>query len=145
MKQAVESLGRIRAQGIALLVVVFAAGALVGAAGDRLLGERPIPRRPFAMRLGEPGHLPPPFERLGLTDEQRQRITAILDAARPLTDSILEETLPRLRAVTDSIRAEIRGVLTEEQRERFDREMPRILPGRPGFGRGGGPGRPPPH
>jgi Spy/CpxP family protein refolding chaperone len=60
------------------------------------------------------------FQRLDLTSEQRQRIEAILQQSRPLTDSVLRSSLPRLRAIRDSVRLEIRAVLTPEQQERFD-------------------------
>jgi Spy/CpxP family protein refolding chaperone len=98
------------------------------------------------MRAG----MPPMFERLDLTPEQHQRIEAILEQSRPLTDSVLRSSLPRLRAIRDSVRLRIREVLTPEQQERFD-EMERRwgdrgpgewgLPMGPGErGRRGGPG-----
>jgi Spy/CpxP family protein refolding chaperone len=149
MKDGFESLGRVRAQGLVLLLVSFVVGILGGMALERVRMTRRPPRPPAertAMRAG----MPPMFERLDLTPEQHQRIEAILEQSRPLTDSVLRSSLPRLRAIRDSVRLRIREVLTPEQQERFD-EMERRwgdrgpgewgLPMGPGErGRRGGPG-----
>lgn len=81
-------------------------------AGDRHPSDRPG-RGPGAggRRTGERGR--PMMERvlhrqLDLSDEQRARIEAILDAARP-----------RYAAVRESTRVEIDGVLTPEQRTKL--------------------------
>lgn len=128
MKNSVESLGRIRTQGIALLLATFVAGALAGMALERLRTRPEFPppgqerglgmMRPFA-----PGGLPPMFEELNLTDEQRASISEIIERSRPRTDELLQSMLPRLRAVTDSVREEIRAVLTPEQAVKLDSLM----------------------
>lgn len=135
MRDGVESLGRIKLQGLALLALAFLTGALAGAAGDRLLTRRITPERPGA-RWGAPGMVPPFLERLDLSDEQRTRIREILEASRPVTDSILQQTMPRLRAITDSVRHEIQAVLTPAQRARLERER-QSFRRRPGFRPGG--------
>lgn len=120
MSGGVESLGRVRRQGLLLLAAAFGVGMLVGIGVDRLLLERP-PTPPWGMRtpaLG-PGELPPFFEDLGLTDGQRARIRTILQASRPAMDSVLRGSLPRMRALTDSVQAEIDAVLTPAQRARL--------------------------
>ncbi len=139
MKDGFESLGRIRFQGVALLLMAFVVGALAGAAGDRLLLSRGEIDRSFPPPRPRPGLLPGPLESLDLTPQQREQITTILERRRPQTDSILAVTLPQLRTITDSIREEIRGVLTPEQQERLDRDSPRLL-GPPGIRRGPRPG-----
>jgi len=124
MKDGFESLGRVRAQGLALLLVTFAVGVLGGMALERVRTARRTPPPPVdRVRMG-PGVMPPMFERLDLTAEQRERIDAILRQSRPLTDSVLQSSLPRLRAIRDSVRLQVRAVLTPEQQERFD-EMER--------------------
>lgn len=124
MKEGVESLGRVRAQGIALVVVVFLAGVLAGVAGDRLLAARRAPEPPppdmTMLRPLRRGTLPGMFRQLNLTLAQRRRILEILEQGQPQTEGILREMLPRLRAVTDSVHMEIRAVLTEEQATRLD-------------------------
>jgi Spy/CpxP family protein refolding chaperone len=136
MTQGLESLGRIRLQGIALLLVAFVAGGLTGAAIEHRRSAPPPPMGPPGPL--EPGRLPPGLERLDLTTEQRSRIMAILDQARPRTDSIFREAMPRVRAVMDGVRDSIRTVLTEEQRKEFDE----VTRNRPVGGPGGGPGGP---
>lgn len=153
MREGVESLGRLRAKGIALLAVTFAVGGLVGIAVERTL----LQREPEPVTAPGPGPgwpdgrvLPPMFRELGLTPQQIAEIRGIMERRKPATDSLLDELLPRLRAMTDSTRAEVRGVLTTEQAALWDSLMAgrrhRGGPmGRPGM-RGRGPGRrePPP-
>jgi Spy/CpxP family protein refolding chaperone len=90
------------------------------------------------------GPMPWPFARLDLTEKQRSRIVAIFESGRPLTDSIMQEVMPRLREINDSIRAEIRDILTPEQVEQLEREFERRGLPREDFGRRWRPGPPPP-
>lgn len=146
MNAQLESLGRLRLQGILLLVVVFAIGALSGAAFERAARKHPGP--PPGHRRGPP---PDVRERLQLTAEQARRVEEILSRSRGRTEAILGEYLPRLRAVTDSVRAEVRALLTPAQQRILDEMEPELLPppsgGAPPLGRrpprGGPPGGPP--
>lgn len=122
MTGGVESLGRIRMQGILLLVVTFAIGALAGVAGDRL-----VARGHGRGRMGlERGAIRGPrfrfLDRLHLSDLQRRKVDSILVRARPRADSLLRETMPKLQALRDSIGEEIRSLLSPEQQELFDRD-----------------------
>jgi Spy/CpxP family protein refolding chaperone len=125
----------VRFQGIALLAIALAAGALGGMAVERVRTSRarPAPREWMPMR----GGLPHGFNELNLTPEQQERIQAIFRSSRPRTDSVLQASLPRLEAIRDSVRAEIRAVLTPEQQRQFD-EME--MRGAGPRGRRGGPG-----
>jgi Spy/CpxP family protein refolding chaperone len=122
MKDGFESLGRVRAQGLALLLLAFVVGILGGMALERLRTARRAPRPPAEWPGMRPGMsvMPAIFERLNLSEEQRARIEHIMRESRPLTDSVLQASLPRLRAIRDSVWVEIRAVLTPEQQERFD-------------------------
>ncbi|HXY32519.1 MAG TPA: hypothetical protein VEI06_17580 [Gemmatimonadaceae bacterium] len=127
--RALESLGRIRMQGLALLAIAFLVGAIAGGAIVHARQRRPP--EGFLGRRGDRGGfggdrrgrggLPPMFDELGLSADQRTKIQAILDRRRPVTDSILRASLPRLRQVMDSTRGEIRALLTPEQRDKLDR------------------------
>lgn len=150
MRSGIESLGRLHLQAILLLVAVLAIGVLGGIAFERMRSpEWVVHPRPGS----PPDQLPPELsEGLNLTANQKEAIQEILKRNRPRTDAILDQFLPRLEAVTDSVRAEVRAVLTPEQRKIFDRRPPgpfgrdKGLPMRGGpRGRPGPGGGPPPH
>jgi Spy/CpxP family protein refolding chaperone len=122
MKDSLESLGRLRLQALVMLAVVFVIGALTGAAVER--ARRPHPPRP-PQHQGLPREM---CEELHLTPPQIDRIDGILASNRPRTDAVLDQFLPQLRALTDSIRAEVRTVLTPEQQQLFDHLEPPLLP-----------------
>ncbi len=119
--EGVESLGRIRLQGIALLVLAFLSGAVAGGAVERVRDRHP-PRggRAELGFLKGPNGIPLAFEKLDLTPTQRRQIAEILERRRPAADSILRSSLPRLRVMMDSTRSEIRAVLTPAQRTKLD-------------------------
>ena len=100
---------RARVTGMAVLALTFVIGTLVGAAtlqvvaGDEPPAVRPAPGRDHEQQF---------FEQLGLTAEQRSQIEVILERRRVEMDKYR----PLLRAIGDSARAEIRAVLTTEQR-----------------------------
>ncbi len=94
------------------------------------------------------GGLPRMFQQLELTQEQQERIAVIMENGRPRTDAVMNEMLPRLRAVTDSVQQEVSAVLTPQQRVAWDSLMTQMhmrhKPMVPGMrGRGPGPGGPP--
>ncbi|MBD3236203.1 MAG: periplasmic heavy metal sensor [Candidatus Eisenbacteria bacterium] len=139
MSNQLESLGRLRLQGMLLIGVVFVIGALAGVAFERARESRPRPPHPAPH-----GDAMPPWLRneLRLTEEQAERVHEILEAHKAPTDAVLQEFLPRLRVVADSIRAEVRAILTPEQQEIFDRHQPPLGEHRPGVHPGFGEGHP---
>ena len=117
----------VRAQSIAVLCAVFVAGAFAGAAIEHVRGRRagvislqtvPPERVIENMKFAGTG-VPVLYESLGLSEEQRDRIRAIMAASRPKTDSLLRETWPALRVLLDSLRSDIEQVLTAQQRARL--------------------------
>ena len=139
MTNAIRSLGRIEWQATLLLAVVFGTGVAVGIAVDRTRATpAPVPM------AGRRGPLPPYLEDLDLSPDQHAKIKAILDAQKPKVDTIWDGVLPKLHVISDFTFAQIRHVLTPEQRQRFDAERPvrDLAPGMPG-GRGDGRGPPP--
>jgi len=127
MKETVESLGRVRLQGILLLVITFVVGAMAGMMLDRANPMRD--RKPRFERMDrrpdDLGEFPGFFEKLDLTEEQRNQIHKIFEVHRPVIDSLMAETMPRIRAARDSAEAAINDVLTPDQRERFEKLQPR--------------------
>jgi len=124
--------GSNRARGVALLFAVFLFGALAGASlfyvGQRSVGGAP-PGPPPPPPGPRPLH---PLDRmsreLNLDEEQERAIRDLLEKHRRAMEAQLEQS-----------REAIREVLTEEQRERFDRMRP---PG-PAYPPPPGPRRPP--
>lgn len=101
---------RARITGLLLIIVVFVAGALAGAATMRVVNANEAP----VMRSQK--HPPDLFDRLQLTPEQRTRVDVILERRRSEMEEFWNEHRPALRAIADSARAELRTVLTPEQR-----------------------------
>ena len=122
----VDMTRRARLRGAAVLLVTFLAGALAGAAvlhvarlnsAARVPGpaEAPPERVIENMKMARSG-IPVTYEALDLTPAQRFQIARIMDANRPRTDSLLNQTWPKLHALLDSIQRQVERVLTPEQR-----------------------------
>ncbi len=124
-----------------LLFMVFAAGMITGAWAHRLRMRRAHPamddrRPPFGAERDR--HF---GEELGLDPTQRARVDSVFARRRVQIDSFWNGPGRSLRAIMDSTREEVRGVLTPEQRAKFDR---RRMEGRPHHPGDAGPPMPPP-
>jgi Spy/CpxP family protein refolding chaperone len=104
---------RARITGIIMLAVIFAVGALSGAATMRVVNGEDAPK----LKRVQPEPRPNLLDRLDLTPEQRQEAEQILERRRAEMEAFWEEHRPALRAITDSARAELRAILTPEQVE----------------------------
>jgi hypothetical protein len=96
-----------------LIALAVIAGASAGIAGDRLLA----PRIRVRTAIGDMSGV---FDRLVLSPEQRHRAEAIVARSAPRSEAIMLELAERLRNVADSVDAELRAILTPEQRLRLD-------------------------
>ena len=157
----------------AFVIVVLLIGIASGILLDRFLIRPPgdrigrggvpgtgMPQRmmPRGMREGPGGPAPGPgpmrpgleerlAQQLELTAAQKDQVKAILERRRTRLDEVRAETQKRMEKEQEELRAEIRGVLTEAQKKRFDE----VMANAPGFGgrglgdrgmrRGGTPGR----
>jgi hypothetical protein len=110
---------RSRAIAAALLAAAFVAGAAAGIVADRLTSPRPTIR----VRQDMSGVL----DKLNLTRAQRAQAEAILQRRTPLSEDAMREVAERLRAVADSVDAELRAILSPAQRVRLDSLRPRTL------------------
>jgi Spy/CpxP family protein refolding chaperone len=112
---------RTRVTGLALLIVTFAAGMLAGTAFSRVLsaGEPSAAANKDCPSDERGPHSI--FDELELTAEQRTLVDTIMEHRRILTDSLWQQDGVRIRAAVDSARAEIRTVLTDDQRAEYDR------------------------
>ena len=107
---------------LSLVALAFAAGAFAGVVGDRLLAPR--------VRIGATvGDMSGVLDRLALTSAQRAQAEAIVARTAPRSRAVMLELAERLRLVADSVDAELRAILTPEQRLRLDslRREPRLL------------------
>jgi Spy/CpxP family protein refolding chaperone len=113
---------RLHAIVASILALVFVAGASAGVAADRLIAQR-------TRVSATTGDMSKVFDRLGLTGEQRRDAEAIVARSAPRSHAVMMEAAERLRAVADSVDAELRAVLTPKQRLLLDsfRREPRIL------------------
>ena len=121
---------RARWIGTALLLTTFVAGALAGAASERVMraDDPPAPReRSPEMRGGSRRLLlDEQFAReLQLTAEQRTQLKAIMDRRDQEAKKVWSEAEPRLQAVGEQTRAEIQKVLTPEQTQQLETEIAR--------------------
>lgn len=118
---------RSRMMGSVLLVVMFVAGALAGAALMRVAGAEKAPaalrERESPPMRGGPRRLllDEQFSKeLGLTAEQRTKITAILDRRDVEARKMWQGFEPQLKAFGQKVHDEIATVLTAEQQKKLD-------------------------
>ena len=57
------------------------------------------------------------------SEEQREAVRAVLDDAAPRAVAIMRESRSQMRALNDSVRSALSGILTEEQMQRIDERM----------------------
>jgi len=127
----------------ALVISVFVAGLVGGAATMNILRNRPRPGFPmeggpgappgmdapwFAMRDSMPE--PPTFapmaihemlaERLNLSEDQREKVQALMEERQRRASNLMRELAEPLRAPLDSMNNDIRALLSPSQAEIFD-------------------------
>jgi len=118
--------GRLRLMGGAVLGLVLAVGGLGGAAIDRALtkdagtGEA----RDECERFRPPQRRRP-YEDLGLTKDQETRIDAALEKRKNQLDEFWKTNRPLMDSIVNGARAELRDILTPEQRAESDRRNER--------------------
>jgi Spy/CpxP family protein refolding chaperone len=115
---------RMRLLAVLTLLIVFAAGALVGAAVERGRGHDAPPRGGRGPRGGPPpifAEGSPFAARLNLTPAQRDTIQKIVRNDRAKADSLYRQMRPRLRARFDSTTMTIEAVLTPQQSAEWKR------------------------
>lgn len=134
-----------------VVAAVFLAGALTGAAAYRILGSpetapsEPAPvredeadrredaRRGDRDRAGERERRGPVYalsrilhEELDLTPRQERRVEEILEDRRRSAETVFDEMRSRFRGHLDSTTSEVKGALTEEQADEFERLLERM-------------------
>jgi len=121
--------GRYRLLGGAVLVLTFGVGGLAGAAVERVLDTREPDRLVSVDPAAETGTIDcdryrqrrrGPYGSLGLSDEQAASIDAVFESQRSRMDQFWADAGPRMNAILDETRADVREILTEEQRTQYD-------------------------
>ena len=114
------------------VLAVFLAGFLCGAVTLHLTRFR-VQRHVMDNPGGMAGILVHRLDReLHLSASQRTSVEAAASRARADAERLMGPVLPQVNAAFERMRAEIRGVLDDDQRRRFDRM---VDSGHPPFGR----------
>jgi Spy/CpxP family protein refolding chaperone len=100
--------------GAAMLLAAFIAGVAAGLAFDRVV--RPEPR----LKTVVVADMSRVLDKLELTAQQRGQADSILQRRAPTTERMMLDVAERLRGLSDSVDAELRAILTPQQRVRLD-------------------------
>lgn len=107
---------------LALALLIFGAGVVVGAAVDRHLFPSYVTTGPGFGH--DQGHQLEAFRlHLSLSDEQAEEIGAIMKRTRAEAESIRAEERPRMEALHDRAQQAILEVLSDEQAEEYRKLM----------------------
>lgn len=103
-----------RVLGAALLLAAFLGGVAVGLGFDRVAQRQPQLKTVLTADMSRV------LDRLDLTAQQRVMADSIVQRRAPATERVMIDLGERLRSVSDSLDAELRAILTLEQRARLD-------------------------
>ena len=114
--------GKHRSQILAIVVGIFVLGAITGASLDGVYrmhanNRTPAPAAP-KVKLFDSLR-----DELNLTDEQAQKVGAIVEETRAEFRSLQSEIGPRYEAARQNARARIRALLTPEQQQVFNLKL----------------------
>jgi Spy/CpxP family protein refolding chaperone len=110
------------------LASMFAVGAACGVLADRTLIRPPLHR--FEVPLGGDVLLRDPFGELGLSADQRKKVDALFESHRSEVETVVRDSEPKMRVLSEKMDREMQAILTPEQRERLKtaRERIEVLP-----------------
>jgi hypothetical protein len=110
-----------RMRAILLLVGVFVAGGVVGAAIARAFPSRPPLelRRRTVSTTPENERIPTPLEDLGLTENEKTHLRAIAKRWRPRASESIEEVRQRVADLENGMFAEMLCELPQDKRDRY--------------------------
>jgi len=124
--------GRLKLLAVAVLALTFVAGGGVGALVYRQSHDRDIEARRAAAERRQP-ECPErrteadermralrPYRDLGLSEDQANRIWAVVESSRQRMDSVWQSARPLMDANLELTRASVRAILTDEQRAQLD-------------------------
>ena len=100
---------------LVLCVVSFGTGFFV--ADSRTKNRQDFSERP---RVSMRDIMQRMESRLELSDEQKEKVSAILQARREKMHALMNEVRPQIKSAEKAMREKIEALLTEEQRVKFD-------------------------
>lgn len=112
-----------RSAAIRLLVLAFSLGALIGGGVTLLIDRGNHP--PDPRDAGRQSYLSRLSDEVGLTTEQQESVTKVLDQHEPVMDSIWRSVRGPFDAERQAVRREIRAVLTPDQVIKYDAMLAR--------------------
>jgi hypothetical protein len=116
---AIMGSGPARVRALGLVGIIFLVGGLAGAATERILTGEVRPRS----APEEAQRRPWVVDEMDLTPDQRAAVHAILERRSERMKAAWDEIAPRLEAIGDSTKQEIKAVLAPAQRVEFDRRL----------------------
>ena len=117
---SVTSVFRVKIVAVAALVLFFGSGIVVGMAWDQTASvSTPEETRDQTMSERR-GRRPLIVEGVGLTAFQKTSVDSLVSFHRKRMSDLNEEFRPRYSAVVADLLEEIKGVLTDDQREMYD-------------------------
>ena len=129
-------------------MIILVAGVAIGGASMMILAPDKLMKPPRGPEFGSQRMIPPLRRELGLSPEQEEKIIPILDSHMEKLDEIRVEARSEIEEALTLMNESISDILTEEQRQiwqrsldRLEREFHRGAPHRggprgPGFRRG---------
>ena len=117
--------GKSKGWAIGFLAVVLLLGGVSGAALDRAFVRKAATSETEERRGGEgrrdrrQGYLNWLSSELDLTTEQRAQVQTIVEGYHEQVSALWRETNPRFESMKSQVRAEIREVLDEEQKTKY--------------------------
>ena len=112
-----------RSAAFRLLAVAFSLGALVGGAATMLAERGSHARAP--REGGRQGYVARLETEVGLSEEQKRKVEAVLDRHEPVMDSIWNQVRQQFDTERQAVRRDIRAVLTPEQVAKYDAMLAR--------------------
>jgi hypothetical protein len=117
---SVTSVFKVKVVAVAALVLFFGSGIVVGMAWDQTASASTPQETSDETRSERSGRRPLIVEGVGLTAFQKTSVDSLVSFHRKRMSDLNEEFRPRYRAVIADLREEIKGVLTDDQREMYD-------------------------
>ena len=110
---------KVKVVAVVALAMFFGSGIVVGMAWDQTASAS-TPEEARDETRSERRRRPMIVEGVGLTALQKASVDSLVTFHRKRMSELNEEFRPRSRAVIADLREEIKGVLTDDQREMYD-------------------------